>query len=114
MYDAERADVRALEQLEAVLRELGEELATWRARALKAESDTKGGGTGSRGGATPRGDAESRGRVAELEVENRHLKSRVDAARSRVQELVTRLAFLEEQSREAAGTNGGASGSVPR
>jgi hypothetical protein len=114
VYDAERADVRALEQLEAVLRELGEELATWRARALKAEADTKGGATGSRSGATPRGDGDSRGRVAELEVENRQLRSRVDAARARVQELVTRLAFLEEQSREAAGVNAGASGSAAR
>lgn len=114
MYDAERADVRALEQLEAVLRELGEELATWRARALKAEADTKSGGTGLSRGATARGEGETRGRVAELEVENRQLRSRVDAARSRVQELVARMAFLEEQAREATGTAAGASGSAAR
>lgn len=109
MYDAERADVLALEQLEAVLREVAEELATWRARALKVEGH-RGGGGGSGG----RGDGDGRGRAAELEVENRQLRTRVDAARNRVQELLTRLAFLEEQSREGAGSggaNGGGGGS---
>ncbi|HMA40511.1 MAG TPA: hypothetical protein VKP10_10560 [Gemmatimonadales bacterium] len=109
MYDAERADVLALEQLEAVLREVAEELATWRARALKAEGHR--GGSGGGGG---RGDGDGRGRAAELEVENRQLRTRVDAARNRVQELLARLAFLEEQSREGAaagGANGGGSGS---
>ena len=104
MYDAERADVLALEQLEAVLREVAEELATWRARALKAEGHR--GGSGGGGG---RGDGDGRGRAAELEVENRQLRTRVDAARNRVQELLARLAFLEEQSREGAGA-GGANG----
>ena len=92
MYDGERADLRALDQLEAVLRELGEEMATWRARALKAEPSRSGGGGGARS--------------SELESENRQLRGRLEAARVRVQELVTRLAFLEEQSREA-GTTGG-------
>lgn len=90
MYDGERADLRALEQLEAVLRELGDELATWRARGLKGEPSRGGGGT----------------RSAELESENRQLRGRLEAARVRVQELVTRLAFLEEQSREAGATGG--------
>ena len=95
MYDGERADLRALDQLEAVLRELGEEMATWRARALKAEPSR---GSGSGGGA----------RSSELESENRQLRGRLEAARVRVQELVTRLAFLEEQSREAGTTGGSA------
>ena len=95
MYAAERADARALEQLESVLREVGEELATWRARALQAEGDGKRGGT-------PRGDPES--------GEGRQLRTRVDAARSRLQALVTRLAFLEEQAREAGGGNDAAAG----
>lgn len=94
MYDGERADLRALDQLEAVMRELGEELATWRARGLKAEPGRGGGGSG--GGS----------RSPELESENRQLRGRLEAARTRVQELVTRLAFLEEQAREA-GTTGG-------
>ena len=104
MSDAERADVLALEQLETVLREVAEELATWRARALKAEADGKSG--------TPRGAAS--GRNPELEVENRQLRTRVDAARNRVQELLARLAFLEEQSREGAGSSGAAGGGAAR
>ena len=109
MYDVERVDIRALEQLEAVLREVGEELATWRARALKAEADGKGGGV-SRGAVHARGDGESRGRAAELETENRQLRTRLEAARARMQELVARLSFLEEQSRETAGAAGAATG----
>jgi ribosomal protein L19E len=102
MYDVERADIRALEQLEAVLREVGEELATWRARALKAEAP--------RGASHARGDGESRGRAAELETENRQLRTRLEAARTRMQELVARLSFLEEQSREAVGSGSVATG----
>jgi hypothetical protein len=91
VYDGERADLVALDKLEAVLRELGEELATWRARGLKAEPG-RGGGGGSRS--------------SEMESENRQLRGRLEAARTRVQELVTRLAFLEEQAREASTTGG--------
>lgn len=111
MYDAERADILALEQLEAVLREVAEDLAMWRARALKAEADGKGGGRGSAAG---RGDGEGRGRNPELEAENRQLRTRVDAARSRVQELLARLSFLEEQSRDVARASGAAGGGAPR
>jgi cell division protein FtsB len=107
VYDAERADARALDQLEAVLREVAEELATWRARALKAEGDQKGRGS------APRVDGDGR-RVGELEVENRQLRARVDAARTRVQDLLSRLAFLEEQSREVSGSSGASSGGAAR
>jgi hypothetical protein len=110
VYDAERADILALEQLEAVLREVAEELAMWRARALKAEADGKGGTRGSAG----RGDGDGRGRTPELEAENRQLRARVDAARSRVQALLARLSFLEEQSRDGAGAGGAASGGASR
>jgi hypothetical protein len=112
VYDAERVDILALEQLEAVLREVAEELATWRARALKAEADGKVGPV--RGGASGRGDGEGRGRNPELEAENRQLRTRVDAARTRVQELLARLAFLEEQSREGAGSSEAAGGGAAR
>src|SRR5688572_26911855 len=97
MYDSERADARALEQLEAILRDVAEELSGWRARALKAEGDSKGrgpsGGGGGGGG----------GRTPELDAENRALRQRVEAARTRVQGLLARLSFLEEQSRTPVG-----------
>jgi uncharacterized protein involved in exopolysaccharide biosynthesis len=105
MYDSERADARALEQLEAILRDVAEELSSWRARALKAESDAKGG----RGGATHTAAA---ARNPEVEAENRALRQRVEAARTRVQGLLARLAFLEEQARTpVAGAGGGGGGS---
>ena len=88
MYDSERADARALEQLEAILRDVAEELSGWRARALKAE----------RGG--------SAGRTAELDAESRALRQRVEAARTRMQGLLARLSFLEEQARTPVGGGG--------
>ena len=112
MYDAERADARALEQLEAVLREVAEEFATWRARALKAEGEGKAGVP--RGAVHTRGDAESRGRSTEMETENRQLRARLEAARTRVQELLARLAFLEEQSRETSGSGSASAGGGAR
>jgi hypothetical protein len=105
VYDSERADARALEQLEAILRDVAEELTTWRGRALKAERDPKGGGGGGRG----TGGAGS-GRTPELDAENRALRQRVEAARTRVQGLLARLAFLEEQARTPVGGGGGGGG----
>ena len=117
MYDGERADGRVLDQLETILRHVADELAGWRARALKAEGDLKelsarastaGGGAGG-GGAGPgwKADPESRNRIADLEQENRALRQRVEAARVRVQDLLARLTFLEEQAHEGGGNGGG-------
>jgi hypothetical protein len=97
MYGAERADARALDQLEVVVRELADELASWRARALKAEGDLKAGGRGARG------DGDGRGSDAEA----RALRQRLDAARTRIADLVARLEFLEEQTRAANGAGSG-------
>src|SRR2546422_7336181 len=110
-YDGERADGRMLDQLESVLRYVADELAGWRARAVKAEAELKEGGARS-GGAVAKSDPETRGRVADLEQENRTLRQRVDAARERVHDLLSRLTFLEEQARQAGGNGrvGGAAG----
>jgi chromosome segregation ATPase len=95
-----------LDQLETILRHVADELAGWRARAVKAEGELKE--SGGRGGAsTAKPDAETRNRVADLEQENKTLRQRVEVARARVQDLLSRLTFLEEQAREAGG-NGGA------
>jgi len=104
-YDGERerVDASVLDQLETILRHVMEELAAWRTRALKAETDLKDHPSPARSGAALRHDAEVRGRASELEQENKQLKQRVEAARSRVGDLLSRLAFLEEQ----AGGNGG-------
>src|SRR3989441_10295672 len=111
-YDGERADGRMLDQLESVLRYVADELAGWRARAVKAEAELKEGGAKS-GGGVAKADPETRGRLADLEQENRTLRQRVDAARGRVHDLLSRLTFLEEQARQAGGNGGvGAAGAV--
>ena len=95
-YVGERLEVRdAIDQLETILRDVAEELAGWRARALKAEGELKG-----RGGSPPAKHPES-------DAENKVLRQRVEAARVRVHELLQRLTFLEEQAREPARGNGG-------
>jgi predicted nucleic acid-binding Zn-ribbon protein len=82
--------LQAINQLETVLRDVAEELAGWRSRAQKAESELKARG--------------SPVKNVELESENKALRQRVEGARSRVHDLMQRLSFLEEQARD----NGGA------
>ncbi len=110
-YDGERADARALDQLETVLRYVADELASWHARALKTESELKEAHGQARGAAPARLDPEVRSRISDLEQENKQLRQRVEAARARVGELLGRLTFLEDQARETAtGARGGAAG----
>jgi len=106
-YVGERPDAQeAMDQLEAILRDVAEELASWRARAQKAESELKR-GSGERGA----GSASSAPAKIDpaIEAENKALRVRVEAARTRVHDLLERLTFLEEQAREAAAGNGGSS-----
>src|SRR5207244_10882795 len=63
-----------------------------------------------RGGAAAKPDGGTRNRVADLEQENKTLRQRVEAARGRVHDLLSRLTFLEEQAREAGGNGGVRSG----
>ncbi len=89
-YTGDRPDVRdAIDQLEAIVRDVAEELAGWRSRAQKAESELK-----TRGGPVKNN---------EMESENKALRQRVEGARTRVHDLVQRLSFLEEQARENGG-----------
>ena len=91
MSNAERLEFRALEQLEAAIKQLSDELAVWRRRAHKAESDR----------VDLSGDSDfvgARARILQLEGENKELRSRVQHTRMRVTELLTRLRFLEEQT----------------
>jgi len=101
-YVGERLEVRdAIDQLETILRDVAEELAGWRARALKAEGELKSGGVKSAASKhTPT--------ASDSDAENKVLRQRVEAARVRVHELLQRLTFLEEQAREPMRGNGGA------
>src|SRR2546425_5217370 len=92
MYGGDRppTDVReAIDQLEAILREVAEELAGWRSRAQKAETELKARG--------------SPVKNTDLESENKSLRQRVEGARTRVHDLMQRLTFLEEQARDNGG-----------
>jgi hypothetical protein len=105
-YGGERRDAQALDQLETILRAVADELTGWRTRALKAEAELKElsprGTSGGGGRESGRVDPEIRTRVAELEAENKMLRQRVEAAKARVQDLLARLTFLEEQASEGA------------
>jgi len=79
----------SLDALEAILRDVAEELAGWRSRAQKAEAELKSRGTPVKN--------------TELETENKVLRQRVEGARSRVHDLMQRLTFLEEQAKENGG-----------
>ena len=91
MSNEDRPEFRALDDLRTVLEALTGELASWRRRALKAESEQ-----------TPQlGFAHDvvadRERLVALEEQNAALEGRLEEARTRVSDLLARLRFLEEQ-----------------
>lgn len=96
-YAYDRPDLKAVDEVETLVRHLLDELGAWRRRSLKAESELQQlqQASAGAGGPTPRA---TRDRVVQLETENQVLRHRVDAARERVQSLVGRLSFLEEQA----------------
>ena len=87
-----RPDAKAFKELEALVRNLGEELSTFRKRAQAAELRLKGIAT--KGGG---GDVHAEERVAQLESENAKLRQRLDAAASRTRKMLDRVRFLRQQ-----------------
>ncbi len=92
MSSPARPDAKAFLELEVLVRNLGEELSTFRKRAHAAEARlkaiaTKGGG----------GDEHAEERVAQLELENAKLKTRLDAAADRTRKMLDRVRFLRQQ-----------------
>ena len=100
-YTYERPDFRALEDLDLLLRHLGEELAVWRRRSLKAEAELQEQRGKGRGASGPE-LVQARQRVIELEVENQQLRLRIDGARERLQMIESRLAFLTQDREDGA------------
>ena len=88
---SEISEFSALAGLEDVIKHVSDELASWRKRALKAEGDRTGLGA-------DHDVVSMKERVLSLEGQNAELERRLDAARGRVQDLVKRLRFLEEQA----------------
>jgi hypothetical protein len=90
----DRPEIRAYRELETLVHNLGEELATFRKRALSAEAQLRDGG-GSAGRAS--GRAASPEQVAELESENQALKTRLSRSEERVRQMLERVRFLRQQ-----------------
>jgi FtsZ-binding cell division protein ZapB len=99
-YTYERPDLKAVEDLEKLLRHLSEEVAGWRRRTLKAEAELQE--MRSLGGASAGPElGQARQRLIELETENAMLRQRVDAAKDRVKALAGRVTFLEQAAEVA-------------
>jgi hypothetical protein len=89
--DSVRPEVAAFAELEQLVKHLGDELASFRRRALQAEARIKSlESTGVKGVVSPE-------RVQFLETENAGLTSRLDAARARTQQMIDRVRFLRQQ-----------------
>jgi hypothetical protein len=89
--DSDRPDLESFEELERLVRHLGDELASFRRRALSAEARVKA------IDATPGGAKLNPERVDKLERENADLKKRLEAARARTRQVLDRVRFLRQQ-----------------
>lgn len=81
----------AFRELEHLVRNLGEELSTFRKRAHQAEARLKA------LGASPAGDASAEERLAALEAENARLRDRLGQATERTRAMLDRVRFLRQQ-----------------
>jgi len=90
--DNERSEILAFRELTMLVRHLGDELASFRKRALTAESRVKAMDVA--GSTNTEGLAE---RVAQLEAENTDLRTRLEAARGRARHMLERVRFLRQQ-----------------
>ena len=96
MSDSVRPEIAAFAELEQLVKHLGDELASFRRRALQAEARLKTlESTGVKGVVSPE-------RMQFLERENAGLNTRLDAARTRTQQMIDRVRFLRQQHDGAA------------
>ena len=91
MSDSARPERAAFAELEQLVKHLGDELASFRRRALQAEARLKSlESTGVKGVVSPE-------RVQFLERENAGLITRLETARARTQQMIDRVRFLRQQ-----------------
>ena len=89
--DSERPDEAAFEELQQLVRHLGDELASFRRRALQAEARVKAiDASSGPAKVTPE-------RLHMLERENADLRKRLEAARTRTRQILDRVRFLRQQ-----------------
>lgn len=110
MSGSVRPERAAFAELERLVRNLGEELAFFRRRALEAERRLRELSPESvpQGGAPPptapatRTTEQLRARLDDLERENQDLRARLDEAAARTRQMAERVKFLRQQE-EGAG-----------
>ena len=91
MSDSVRPEIAAFAELEQLVKHLGDEMASFRRRALQAEARLKTlESAGVKGVVSPE-------RVQLLERENAGLNTRLEAARTRIQQMIDRVRFLRQQ-----------------
>ena len=95
--DNEQAELEsAFTDLDRLVRHLGDELASFRARAMKAEARVK------QLESSPGATRTSPERIEKLERENANLKARLEKARGRTRKMLDRVRFLRQQHETAA------------
>lgn len=94
MSRPELPESHPLHHLEQLVRNLGEELAAFRKRALQAEARLRE----FEAAAQRPGDLFAEQRVAELERENMELKQRLAAAAERTRSALQQIRFLRQQA----------------
>ncbi|HVA56847.1 MAG: hypothetical protein WBQ26_03280 [Gemmatimonadaceae bacterium] len=95
MSDRERPEVAALGELEPLVRNLGDELASMRRRALLAEARLKE--LESAGGDGPVRPKLAE-KIAKVERENAKLRDRLEKAKERSKVMLDRVHFLRQQA----------------
>jgi hypothetical protein len=88
--------VSAFEELEQLIRHLGDELASFRKRALVAETRVKELEAASDGAPV------SSAAMAKLEKENAALRARLEKAAARTRDMLERVRFLRQQHGQGA------------
>lgn len=94
MSDHARTDVEAFRELENLVRSLGEQLASYRRRALAAEERLREIDSAADHPDPPH----VRERIRTLEQENASLRGRLEAATLRTRSVLERVHFLRQQS----------------
>ena len=94
MSDHARPDVEAVRELETLVRQMAEQLASFRRRALSAEERLRHLDTAEEHPDPPR----VRERIRALEQENASLRGRLDAATARTRSVLERVHFLRQQA----------------
>ena len=97
MSDNVRPETVAFHELETLVRHLGDELASFRRRALMAEARLK---EVDGGGAQSLMDEQRTlaARCVTLEQENAALRSRLDSATTRATQMLDRVRFIRQQA----------------